>query len=200
MEYTKLGNTGMDVSRICLGCMSFGDGERWVHKWVLNEESAERTNRAETNEVAKWKYDATAETDRQVVERVVEIAEKHGVARAYRACVAVTEAAGNGADHRGDQDLPSGRCRRRSGRETDPGRDNLPRRAVCAASHRGSSVNLQLSASVLPYTIVRGPAGSTTMAPPALAYAAGRYRQASDSSDGVVAAEPDRRGTGLKRC
>ena len=28
MEYTKLGNTGMDVSRICLGCMGFGDAER----------------------------------------------------------------------------------------------------------------------------------------------------------------------------
>jgi aryl-alcohol dehydrogenase-like predicted oxidoreductase len=38
MQYTKLGNTGMDVSRICLGCMGFGDAERWVHKWVLNEE------------------------------------------------------------------------------------------------------------------------------------------------------------------
>lgn len=40
MEYTKLGNTGMDVSRICLGCMGFGDAERWVHKWVLNEENS----------------------------------------------------------------------------------------------------------------------------------------------------------------
>src|SRR5690242_6467727 len=38
MEYTKLGNTGMDVSRICLGCMGFGDAERGVHKWVLDEE------------------------------------------------------------------------------------------------------------------------------------------------------------------
>ncbi len=38
MEYTRLGNTGMKVSRICLGCMGFGDAERWVHKWVLNEE------------------------------------------------------------------------------------------------------------------------------------------------------------------
>ncbi len=37
MEYTKLGNTGLDVSRICLGCMGFGDAEHWVHKWVLNE-------------------------------------------------------------------------------------------------------------------------------------------------------------------
>src|SRR5918997_4543205 len=40
MEYTKLGNTGIDVSRICLGCMGFGDAERWIHKWVLNEENS----------------------------------------------------------------------------------------------------------------------------------------------------------------
>src|SRR3954449_5213842 len=40
MEYTKLGNTGMDVSRICLGCMGFGDATRWIHKWVLNEEES----------------------------------------------------------------------------------------------------------------------------------------------------------------
>jgi aryl-alcohol dehydrogenase-like predicted oxidoreductase len=40
MEYVKLGNTGMDVSRICLGCMSFGDPEGWVHKWALDEEQS----------------------------------------------------------------------------------------------------------------------------------------------------------------
>src|SRR5918911_3206618 len=40
MEYTKLGTTGMDVSRICLGCMGFGDAEHWVHKWVLDEENS----------------------------------------------------------------------------------------------------------------------------------------------------------------
>jgi aryl-alcohol dehydrogenase-like predicted oxidoreductase len=40
MEYTRLGSTGMKVSRICLGCMGFGDAERWVHKWVLNEENS----------------------------------------------------------------------------------------------------------------------------------------------------------------
>ena len=28
MEYVKLGNTGMDVSRLCLGCMNFGIGGR----------------------------------------------------------------------------------------------------------------------------------------------------------------------------
>ncbi len=40
MEYTKLGITGMDVSRICLGCMGFGDAARWIHKWVLNAENS----------------------------------------------------------------------------------------------------------------------------------------------------------------
>lgn len=41
MEYVKLGNTGMDVSRICLGCMGFGVPERWeLAPWVLNEEQS----------------------------------------------------------------------------------------------------------------------------------------------------------------
>mgnify|MGYP003623806204 CR=1 FL=1 len=40
MKYTKLGNSGLDVSRICLGCMSFGDPDGWVHKWALNEEQS----------------------------------------------------------------------------------------------------------------------------------------------------------------
>ncbi len=37
MEYARLGSTGMKVSRLCLGCMGFGDATRWIHKWVLNE-------------------------------------------------------------------------------------------------------------------------------------------------------------------
>ncbi len=40
MEYVKLGNTGLDVSRICLGCMSFGIADRWIHPWVLDEEKS----------------------------------------------------------------------------------------------------------------------------------------------------------------
>ena len=40
MEYARLGATGLEVSRICLGCMGFGDSERWIHRWVLNEEDS----------------------------------------------------------------------------------------------------------------------------------------------------------------
>jgi aryl-alcohol dehydrogenase (NADP+) len=40
MEYTKLGRTGLDVSRICLGCMSYGDAARGGHAWALDEETA----------------------------------------------------------------------------------------------------------------------------------------------------------------
>ncbi len=38
MEYVKLGNTGLDVSRLCLGCMGFGVAEKWVHPWVIDED------------------------------------------------------------------------------------------------------------------------------------------------------------------
>ena len=38
MEYVLLGKTGLEVSRICLGCMSYGDPEKWLHSWVLKEE------------------------------------------------------------------------------------------------------------------------------------------------------------------
>ena len=326
MEYTKLGNTGMDVSRICLGCMGFGDAGRWIHKWVLNEEnsrpiikkalelginffdtanvyslgtseeilgralkdfanrdevviatkvhgkmhdgpngaglsrkailseidkslkrlgtdyvdlyqihrwdyqtpieetmealhdvvragkaryigasamfawqfqkalyvaekhgwtrfvsmqdhlnliyreeeremlplcreekigvipysplasgrltrdwSKDRTLRSETDQIAKSKYDSDSRnrsTDRRAGRG--NRGKAWGSARAYRACLAITEEAGDGADHRGNEDHASGRCRRRSVRQPDPGRGRLPGRAVCAASHRRS--------------------------------------------------------------
>ncbi len=40
MEYTKLGSTGLDVSRICLGCMSYGEPERGNHLWSLDEQAS----------------------------------------------------------------------------------------------------------------------------------------------------------------
>ncbi len=41
MKYVKLGRTGIDVSRICLGCMSYGDSARGGHQWVLDEDAAQ---------------------------------------------------------------------------------------------------------------------------------------------------------------
>jgi len=40
MDYTRLGNTGLEVSRICLGCMSYGEPDRGGHQWSLGEEAA----------------------------------------------------------------------------------------------------------------------------------------------------------------
>ena len=39
MEYVKLGQTGLEVSKLCLGGMSFGDAKKWVHSWVLDEQA-----------------------------------------------------------------------------------------------------------------------------------------------------------------
>lgn len=40
MKYVKLGNTGLDVSRLVLGCMSYGEPTRGNHAWTLNEEQS----------------------------------------------------------------------------------------------------------------------------------------------------------------
>jgi 1-deoxyxylulose-5-phosphate synthase len=40
MEYMRLGQTGMEVSRICLGCMSYGVPNRGNQLWALNEEES----------------------------------------------------------------------------------------------------------------------------------------------------------------
>lgn len=40
MEYTRLGNTGLEVSRLCLGCMSYGEPDRGGHAWTLTEEAS----------------------------------------------------------------------------------------------------------------------------------------------------------------
>lgn len=38
MQYTKLGNSDLNVSRICMGCMGFGDAGNGQHSWTLDEE------------------------------------------------------------------------------------------------------------------------------------------------------------------
>ena len=37
MQYTKLGNSDLTVSRICMGCMGFGDPQNGQHSWTLDE-------------------------------------------------------------------------------------------------------------------------------------------------------------------
>ncbi len=48
MEYTKLGNTDIEISKICVGCMSFGKAGT-MHDWTLDESS--------TNAVVKHALD-----------------------------------------------------------------------------------------------------------------------------------------------
>ncbi|SEP81016.1 aldo/keto reductase [Microlunatus flavus] len=40
MDYVKLGSTGLDVSPVCLGCMTYGDPARGGHSWSLPEDEA----------------------------------------------------------------------------------------------------------------------------------------------------------------
>src|SRR5687768_15652715 len=40
MDYVNLGRSGLRVSRLCLGCMSYGVPERGAHPWTLGEEQS----------------------------------------------------------------------------------------------------------------------------------------------------------------
>ena len=40
MKFVKLGSTGLDVSRLCLGCMTFGDPDAGTHPWTLDEDAS----------------------------------------------------------------------------------------------------------------------------------------------------------------
>lgn len=42
MEYTKLGNSDLKVSRICMGCMGFGNPKKGMHSWTLQEEESRK--------------------------------------------------------------------------------------------------------------------------------------------------------------
>ena len=41
MQYTRLGVSGLKVSRIALGCMSFGDTSPGFNEWALDDQAAE---------------------------------------------------------------------------------------------------------------------------------------------------------------
>lgn len=38
MKYIQLGNSDLKVSRICLGCMEFGEAKQGMHSWTLIED------------------------------------------------------------------------------------------------------------------------------------------------------------------
>ena len=60
MQYTKLGRTGLDVSRICLGCMSYG-GHQGSHAWSQGEDEVARSSRR------RWKPASTFSTPRTAI-------------------------------------------------------------------------------------------------------------------------------------
>lgn len=49
MKYAKLGNTDIEVSRLCVGCMSFGRPSADFHEWTLEREETERVVRHALN-------------------------------------------------------------------------------------------------------------------------------------------------------
>ncbi|HUV32780.1 MAG TPA: aldo/keto reductase [Devosiaceae bacterium] len=46
MQYTRLGTTGLEVSRICVGCMQFGEPGRGTQKWTMGDEPSRAVIRA----------------------------------------------------------------------------------------------------------------------------------------------------------
>ena len=105
MRYAKLGNSELNVSRICMGCMGFGDAKKGQHTWIIDEEhtreiirkglesginfydtaigyqsgtSEQYLGRA-LRDYAKLKYNGTADEDSVIIARVAELAEKRGV-------------------------------------------------------------------------------------------------------------------------
>lgn len=40
MKYTMLGNSDLKVSKVCLGCMGFGDATKGMHSWTLPEDKS----------------------------------------------------------------------------------------------------------------------------------------------------------------
>ena len=52
MEYVNLGNTDIKVSKVCLGCMGFGNPQAGMHSWTLSyEESKKSLNMPLTKEL-----------------------------------------------------------------------------------------------------------------------------------------------------
>ena len=67
MKFTKLGRSGLDVSRLCLGCMSFGESGRGGHGWALDYEQGRELMRHAVElgfnffDTANWYANGTSE-------------------------------------------------------------------------------------------------------------------------------------------
>lgn len=92
MQYTKLGNSDLMVSRICLGCMGFGDSEAGQHSWTIEEEQTREIIKNSLDKGINFfdtaiayqngtseQYDVTREQDNQIIKRIEELAEKRNV-------------------------------------------------------------------------------------------------------------------------
>ena len=42
MEYVKLGDSDLMVSKVCLGCMGFGEAQKGMHSWTLPYEESKK--------------------------------------------------------------------------------------------------------------------------------------------------------------
>ena len=55
MEYTRLGDTGLKISRLALGCMSYGDPTTGgAHRWALADDEAATLEEPYTNQGPSW--------------------------------------------------------------------------------------------------------------------------------------------------
>ena len=54
MKYTRLGNSDLSVSRICMGCMGFGDSTKGQHSWTIDEEHYNLIFREEEREMVPY--------------------------------------------------------------------------------------------------------------------------------------------------
>jgi hypothetical protein len=100
--------------------------------------TADSSLRAQTDQIAVGKYDATAETDRQIVVRVADWRKARRGACADRAGLAAAKDAGDRAHHRRHEVLASGGSRWRAGRQADAGRGRLVWKRRMSRNHAGS--------------------------------------------------------------
>lgn len=90
MKYINLGNTDIKVSRICVGCISYGKPSEDFHLWttpyspladghLCHTGWTSGNKRSDTDKSIRQKYDASKDNDLQIISRVAELARRLGV-------------------------------------------------------------------------------------------------------------------------